>query len=1244
MKRLLLCCFPLLILAYGAFAQERQDMLYVPGVGGQASLTQYTQNQWTTEDGLPANTMRSMAKAGDGFLWLGTYSGLARFDGSDFLVFSPRNSDLLHSTSMRWMATAPDGEVWVACDKSGVLGAKGNTIRQIVAPETVKARVLSFAFQQDKTWIGTRGNGIFIYENGKVHKLEHERLQKAKVQALDFSPDQELWVGTNKGLFVFSESGELLREFPEVKDVLSVAITESHVFVGTSYALFYKEKSASTFQPYFQKLRRAFTNLQALPNGNLLVASSAGLYRIFKGEEYKSYEIISESNGLQADNLQVALQDEQGVIWCASYRSGLVQLRQGKFTNFTQRTGLPQKTINSICAFDKDAFILTTDNADIMKLQNGKMEQLPLNRGLENPYVKQVFTDSKGNLWVCTYSGIIKYDGVNKKHYRIKDGLADEQIRCGAELQDGRLVFGTKREGLLILNPDTEKFTQISTNTAQKIDTEYIMTLSIGEDGSLLAATYDAGLVVFSPDLKEIKHLNTSNGLPANFVFSGFKTKEGEYWVATNAGIARFLTSGSVQVFTEKHGLPSASVFDLQRDKNNRLWVSCSQGVFYFELPGVNEEVEKLNCQLLNKEDGMEEAECTSVVKMFLDKNDFLWIPTLGGAAAINTKRHKKSLTPPVVSINSTLLEGQTLQPNADGQVILPPSPGRVQINFTTPVYVNSSGIRYYYKLSPLEKEWSYLPRGQSLTYTNLPHGKLTLEVFAENIEGKKSSTPLKLQLVVLPEIYERVWFWPTLITLLLIFFYGIYTWRVRIIKKQKLQLETIVAERTAELAEERDRVNYQREKLQRAYEKIEKVSEIGQAVVGSLEIEAVVKTVYTGLKTLMEAEFFAVAIYRPQMNSFEYFFISDEDEVRRVFKEKEAGNADATTFTNSEAIVVFNGETSESTPRPLNLHNWRGQAASSAMFVPLTLGSKPLGVLTVQSPEKEIYKLRHFNTFQALASYVSVALDNAKAYRLVRESNLEIKASIRYAETIQQAVLPSDEDLSKHFQEHFILFRPKDIVSGDFYWLNETPEGLHLAVVDCTGHGVPGAFMALIAMTYLNEIVNNNKLYSPASILEALNAKIRKALRQDEGRNTDGMDVGLMYLEKESMAEKTALRFAGAKRPAYLQRNNASELETLSGTRRAIGGMLRKKAKPFSEEEVKVGAGDVLYLFSDGYIDQNGPEKSKIGTLYFKNILSTSGKSLSEKYFALVSELDEAMADYPQRDDITVVGIKISE
>lgn len=191
MKRLSTYLSLLLILTYNALAQERQEELYVPGVGGKVGLAQYTQNQWTTEDGLPANTMRSMAKAGDGFLWLGTYNGLARFDGSEFISFSPRNSDLLKSTSMRWMATAPDGEVWVACDKSGVLGAKESSIRQIIAPEVVQARVLSFAFHQNKAWVGTRGNGIFVREGKTVSKLKHERLQSAKVQALNFSAEEE---------------------------------------------------------------------------------------------------------------------------------------------------------------------------------------------------------------------------------------------------------------------------------------------------------------------------------------------------------------------------------------------------------------------------------------------------------------------------------------------------------------------------------------------------------------------------------------------------------------------------------------------------------------------------------------------------------------------------------------------------------------------------------------------------------------------------------------------------------------------------------------------------------------------------------------------------------------------------------------------------------------------------------------------------------------------------------------------
>ena len=170
----------------------------------------------------------------------------------------------------------------------------------------------------------------------------------------------------------------------------------------------------------------------------------------------------------------------------------------------------------------------------------------------------------------------------------------------------------------------------------------------------------------------------------------------------------------------------------------------------------------------------------------------------------------------------------------------------------------------------------------------------------------------------------------------------------------------------------------------------------------------------------------------------------------------------------------------------------------------------------------------------RSLASYTTIALDNTKAYELIEQKNNKITDSIRYAKTIQEAILPTQEHLSNLLGNFFLVFMPKDIVSGDFYWIDKKDEYIFLAVADCTGHGVPGAFMSLVGNNMLNEIVREEQEYEPERILKRLNERIRLALRQEEDANRDGMDIGICRF-KQLPNGKTEMAFAGAKRPLYV-------------------------------------------------------------------------------------------------------------
>ncbi|WP_299465891.1 7TM diverse intracellular signaling domain-containing protein [uncultured Microscilla sp.] len=293
-----------------------------------------------------------------------------------------------------------------------------------------------------------------------------------------------------------------------------------------------------------------------------------------------------------------------------------------------------------------------------------------------------------------------------------------------------------------------------------------------------------------------------------------------------------------------------------------------------------------------------------------------------------------------------------------------------------------------------------------------------------------------------------------------------------------------------------------------------------------------------------------------------------------------------------------------------------------------------------------------------------------------IAETNLELKRqgkqtreSIQAANVIQQAILPRDERLNELFiADYFVLYQPKDIVSGDFYWVSKVNtalqldnlslpeegiqlttkrltvsrnETIFLAVVDCTGHGVPGAFMSMIGNSLLNEIVNEARILSPAKILTRLHEKVQQELKQNQdSRLNHGMDVCLCKLEQ--MPEKNVkLTFTGAKRPLYYIKEG--KFGELKGDRMSIGGWSKKARESFTEQTLELQGGDILYLTTDGYADNPNPQRKSFGTSRLKKLLADqAGIAIKQQHESLINALVNYQGDADQRDDITIVGVEI--
>ncbi len=255
-------------------------------------------------------------------------------------------------------------------------------------------------------------------------------------------------------------------------------------------------------------------------------------------------------------------------------------------------------------------------------------------------------------------------------------------------------------------------------------------------------------------------------------------------------------------------------------------------------------------------------------------------------------------------------------------------------------------------------------------------------------------------------------------------------------------------------------------------------------------------------------------------------------------------------------------------------------------------------------------------------------------------QAHKDIKDSINYAKRIQGAIFPAPAKLEELFPQSFLLFRPKDVVSGDFYFLKKEKNITYIVAADCTGHGVPGAFLSIIGISKIDTLLHHHS--DPAEILRRLNIRIKNTLSNSSHRDHhEGMDIAICAFDNDT----NTLRYAGANRPLWILKQNAEEILEIKATKKGIGQQRKLSVdKEFTTQTIQLEKGDSFYLFTDGYADQfGGPNGKKLTSKKFKNLLVTiADQKTTEQGLYLSALHDEWRGDAEQIDDILVIGIKI--
>lgn len=486
--------------------------------------------------------------------------------------------------------------------------------------------------------------------------------------------------------------------------------------------------------------------------------------------------------------------------------------------------------------------------------------------------------------------------------------------------------------------------------------------------------------------------------------------------------------------------------------------------------------------------------------------------------------------------------------------------------------------------------------------------------------------------------------------------------------------MEEKVIERTKEVVQ-------QKEEIEKTYENTKVLSKMGQSIISTHNLERIFDKMHENVNQLMDAPIFSIRICDYDRHEIDYRYTIESGKRLKPtsISMDDYDNYSVWCLRNKKDIHISD-HAKEYKKYTNKIVVVDGELPESLIFCPMMIGSKVIGIISAQSFEKHAYSEYHLDILRTIAAYSAIALENAnlihdmenqvkirtaevvRQKEIIEEKNKDITDSIQYAQRIQNVILPPMNEFEDNFVESFVMFRPRDIVSGDFYWIEEVDDKIYFSVVDCTGHGVPGALVSVVGANSLNRCLMEFELRDPGEILNKLSELVKETFDKTDSNVRDGMDMALCCIDKNTRE----LSFSGAYNPLWLIRENddsaAMEFEQfnvivkknktfveIKSNKRPIGYSYR--SEPFNTTSIQLKENDMIYLFSDGYADQFGGTNEeviakggkKFKTINFKRLLmSMSHIALEEQLDIIEETFDTWKGELPQVDDVCVIGVRI--
>lgn len=797
----------------------------------QKRLSQFVLRNWTTDDGLSSESVSEIVQSEDGYIWFGTYTGLHRFDGKDFTVFNSKNSPLPSSNVLR-IKKGMDGELWIGT-LHGLVLYENDTF---VIPNELK-KVANFSIEEmmitstGAVWFSTKSNQLFYYaENELKDFTEILKVEKSTVLSIEEDSKGNIYFGTDDSqLIIYSKDQTITRVEmdTEVNGINTLIDKNNLLYIGTGRGLYLWNDSDLTKHPI---LSNTTINTLSIDSQNTLwLGTMRGLFRF--QEVNNQLDSLTEENGIPNNIVQDITFDDQGNLWVGTYRKGIFFLSDGSITSFTINDGLATNIISSVTEIDEDTYLLGNENGILNLVKDDKISEYKPPIAIPTERLKNLFTDSKGRVWVSTYGGLVILDGKNSRHYTISNGFVDNFIRVAFEDDEGTIWVGTKNAGLILFDSSLDEWKQISIDDG--LSSNYILSIEQNEANELIVGTI-SGLNIIR-DRKVMRTITVDDGLPSNFMFSTLSTSN-FIWIASNDGLTGY-KDGKVVNFNTENGMPSNIVYEVLLDDQGTLWMPSENSILSVKISDLERASEDsdyaIRVKQYDKSYGMKNSHCLGAVLSFTDSKGRFWIPTIGGIVQIDPDDITAPSASPTIIIENIYADNKIIPLNQE--VIIPPGTNRLAIDFTGISYAQSDLLQLRYRLLPFDEDWVTATDERTGLYTNLSPGTYQFELQA-GMDDVYFDNLLTKEIVI-----EAAW-WQTrgakvlFVVFVIVLALLIYWIRLRRLTSNNLHLEKTVKDRTKELEQQKQELKIAIDQLKNAQEQMiqsDKMASLGILAAG---------------------------------------------------------------------------------------------------------------------------------------------------------------------------------------------------------------------------------------------------------------------------------------------------------------------------------------------------------------------------------------------------------------------------